>query len=50
MFLRTFFILPVFFALTIAYNLSISANGGNVSSPLMYGLMFEDINQCVYLK
>ncbi|KAN0113171.1 glycoside hydrolase family 51 protein [Hyaloscypha variabilis] len=27
-----------------AYNLSVAATGGNVSSPLMYGLMFEDIN------
>ena len=27
-----------------AYNLSIAATGGNASSPLMYGLMFEDIN------
>jgi alpha-N-arabinofuranosidase len=27
-----------------AYNLSVAATGGNASSPLMYGLMFEDIN------
>lgn len=25
-------------------NLSVSANGDNVTFPLMYGLMFEDIN------
>jgi alpha-N-arabinofuranosidase len=27
-----------------AINLTVSAKGGNVTSPLMYGLMFEDIN------
>ena len=27
-----------------AINLKVSATGGNVTSPLMYGLMFEDIN------
>jgi alpha-N-arabinofuranosidase len=27
-----------------AINLQVSSTGGNVSSPLMYGLMFEDIN------
>ncbi|TVY45151.1 Alpha-L-arabinofuranosidase [Lachnellula occidentalis] len=27
-----------------AINLNVSATGGNSSSPLMYGLMFEDIN------
>ncbi|CZR66471.1 probable alpha-N-arabinofuranosidase A precursor [Phialocephala subalpina] len=27
-----------------AINLTVSTTGGNVSSPLMYGLMFEDIN------
>ena len=25
-------------------NFTVAANGGNVTSPLMYGLMFEDIN------
>ncbi|RDW71257.1 hypothetical protein BP6252_07820 [Coleophoma cylindrospora] len=29
---------------TAAINLTVSSSGGNASSPLMYGLMFEDIN------
>lgn len=30
--------------ITNAISLNVSASGGNASSPLMYGLMFEDIN------
>ncbi|TVY83677.1 Alpha-L-arabinofuranosidase A [Lachnellula suecica] len=37
---------PLIFVAGIAsaINLNVSATGGNASSPLMYGLMFEDIN------
>jgi alpha-L-arabinofuranosidase len=30
--------------LASAINLTVSSTGGNVTSPLMYGLVFEDIN------
>jgi alpha-N-arabinofuranosidase len=36
--------LPFLAGIASAINLQISSTGGNVSSPLMYGLMFEDIN------
>lgn len=36
--------LPFLAGLASAINLQIASTGGNVSSPLMYGLMFEDIN------
>lgn len=38
------FSLPLLAGLASAYNLSVLATGGNASSPVMYGLMFEDIN------
>jgi alpha-N-arabinofuranosidase len=44
MLLKALLIVPVLSGLANAYNLTISATGGNASSPLMYGLMFEDIN------
>jgi alpha-N-arabinofuranosidase len=42
--LRSLLAASVLAGMASAYNLSISATGGNASSPLMYGLMFEDIN------
>lgn len=36
--------LPFLAGVAAAINLQVSSNGGNLSSPLMYGLMFEDIN------
>lgn len=37
--------LPFLAALVSAIDIQVSSTGGNASSPLMYGLMFEDINQ-----
>jgi len=43
--LRAFFIsLAVFTAVTQAISLQVASNGGNASSPMQYGIMFEDIN------
>lgn len=39
------FFLPVLAALVGAIDIQLSSTGGNASSSLMYGLMFEDINQ-----
>lgn len=36
--------LPVLAGIASAINITASASGGNASSPLAYGLMFEDIN------
>jgi len=33
-----------FFAAAQALNLSVASSGGNATSPLAYGIMFEDIN------
>ena len=41
---KTLFGLVALARLGGAINLTVSATGGNVTSPLMYGLMFEDIN------
>jgi alpha-N-arabinofuranosidase len=38
------FSLPFLAGIVSAINLKVSSTGGNASSPLMYGLMFEDIN------
>jgi alpha-N-arabinofuranosidase len=38
------FSLPFLAGVSSAINLKVSSIGGNASSPLMYGLMFEDIN------
>jgi hypothetical protein len=38
------FSLPFLAGIASAINLKVSSTGGNASSPLMYGLMFEDIN------
>jgi alpha-N-arabinofuranosidase len=43
MILQPFF-LPFLASIASAINLKVSSTGGNASSPLMYGLMFEDIN------
>ncbi|KAM3065019.1 hypothetical protein ACMFMG_001228 [Clarireedia jacksonii] len=37
-------LLPVLTGIANAINITASASGGNASSPLAYGLMFEDIN------
>ncbi|KAJ5456013.1 uncharacterized protein N7458_004277 [Penicillium daleae] len=37
-------ILPLLAGVGHAVNLSVARDGGNASSPLMYGIMFEDIN------
>ncbi|THV46082.1 hypothetical protein BGAL_0418g00040 [Botrytis galanthina] len=37
-------VLPVLAGIASAINITASASGGNASSPLAYGLMFEDIN------
>ncbi|ESZ94182.1 glycoside hydrolase family 51 protein [Sclerotinia borealis F-4128] len=37
-------VLPVLAGVASAINITASASGGNASSPLAYGLMFEDIN------
>lgn len=39
------FSLPFWAALVGAIDIQVASTGGNASSPLMYGLMFEDINQ-----
>lgn len=41
---RVLFGLLAFAGLGSSINLTVAATGGNVTSPLMYGLMFEDIN------
>jgi alpha-N-arabinofuranosidase len=38
------FSLPLLAGIASAINLKVSSTGGNASSPLTYGLMFEDIN------
>ncbi|KAH8648281.1 putative alpha-N-arabinofuranosidase A [Tricladium varicosporioides] len=42
--MRNFFSISFLVGLANAVNLKVSGTGGNASSPLMYGLMFEDIN------
>lgn len=42
--IRQLFSLPLIAGIASAINLQVSSSGGNASSPLMYGLMFEDIN------
>lgn len=42
--IRQLFFLPLLAGIVSAINLKVSSSGGNASSPLMYGLMFEDIN------
>jgi alpha-N-arabinofuranosidase len=37
-------IIPLLVGVGHALNLSVARHGGNASSPLMYGIMFEDIN------
>ncbi|CAG8977470.1 hypothetical protein HYALB_00011819 [Hymenoscyphus albidus] len=39
------FSLPFLTALVRAIDIQVASSGGNASSPIMYGLMFEDINQ-----
>jgi len=41
---RLLLCLPLVAGIASAISLNVSATGGNASSPLMYGLMFEDIN------
>lgn len=38
------FLLPIVAGIATAINLTVASTGGNVTSPYMYGLMFEDIN------
>lgn len=38
------FLLPIVASIASAINLTVASTGGNVTSPLMYALMFEDIN------
>ena len=42
--IKQFISLPFLAGIVGAINLQVASNGGNASSPLMYGLMFEDIN------
>ena len=42
--IKQFISLPFLAGIVGAINLEVASNGGNASSPLMYGLMFEDIN------
>jgi alpha-N-arabinofuranosidase len=42
--LRQLFSLPLLAIFVNAIDIQVSSTGGNASSPLMYGLMFEDIN------
>lgn len=44
MFSSSLSVLPVLAGIASAINITASASGGNASSPLAYGLMFEDIN------
>ncbi|KAI9641607.1 hypothetical protein NHQ30_009460 [Ciborinia camelliae] len=44
MFYSILSILPILIGIINAINITASASGGNASSPLAYGLMFEDIN------
>ncbi|KAF7930604.1 uncharacterized protein EAE98_005004 [Botrytis deweyae] len=44
MFYSSLSVLPVLAGIASAINITASASGGNASSPLAYGLMFEDIN------
>ncbi|QSZ37324.1 hypothetical protein DSL72_009422 [Monilinia vaccinii-corymbosi] len=44
MFYSSLSVLPALAGLVSAINITASASGGNSSSPLAYGLMFEDIN------
>ncbi|RAL64970.1 hypothetical protein DID88_001560 [Monilinia fructigena] len=44
MFSSSLSMLPVLAGIASAINITASASGGNASSPLAYGLMFEDIN------
>jgi alpha-N-arabinofuranosidase len=44
MLFQGFLYLSMVAGIASAINLTVSSTGGNVTSPLMYGLMFEDIN------
>ncbi|CZR63639.1 probable alpha-N-arabinofuranosidase A precursor [Phialocephala subalpina] len=42
--LSSLVLLPFVASIASAINLTVASSGGNVTSPLLYGLMFEDIN------